>query len=55
MWIVTLILSIFVFLKTIGYGYYEFKTNNNKISGIVIMVLSFFSLIAPTVITIIRG
>lgn len=54
MWIVILIVSIYVFLKTIGYGYYEYKKNNNKISGTIIMILSFISLIIPAIVTVIR-
>ena len=54
MWIVILLLSIFIFLKTIGYGFFELKKNNNRIGGIIIIILSFFSLIMPTVITMIR-
>lgn len=54
MWIVILIVSIYVFLKTIGYGYFELKKNNNKISGIIIIIFSFFSLILPAVVTVIR-
>lgn len=54
MWIVILIISIYVFLKTIGYGYFELKKNNNKVAGIIIIIFSFLSLILPAVVTVIR-
>lgn len=54
MWIVILIVSIYVFLKTIGYGYFELKKNNNKVAGTIIIIFSFLSLILPAVVTVIR-
>lgn len=54
MWIVILIFSFYGFLKLLGYGYFEMKKNNNKVVGIIIMVMAFISVIAPTVVTIIR-
>ena len=48
-----LILSVFVFIKTLGYAIYEYKENSNKIAGIIIMVLAVVCLIAPCIVTVI--
>lgn len=48
-----LILSVFVFVKTLGYAIYEYKENSNKTAGIIIMILAVVSLIAPCVVTVI--
>jgi len=47
--ILTVILSIYIFFKTLYYGIYEFK-QNNRVSGISIMVLSLVCLIVPSVL-----
>ena len=38
--IVMALLSLFIFLKTLYYGIYEFKENSNKVAGVSIMLLS---------------
>lgn len=48
--IVIVILSLFVFLKTLYYGIYEFK-QKNKTAGVSIVVLSVIALVVPIVIT----
>lgn len=48
------ILSIFVFFKTLYYGIYEYKKNNNKIAGISIMVIAVIVLVVPTVMVNLR-
>lgn len=48
------LLSLFVFLKTLYYGIYEFKQNNNKISGVSIMLLSVVCLIVPNILVHLR-
>lgn len=40
-----LVITLYVFLKTIGYGIYELKENNNIPGFICIIVLSLFSII----------
>lgn len=47
MHIILHILNIFVLIKTFSYGMYEIKVNNNKIGGIISIVLQMivFSLI----------
>lgn len=49
MFFLILLLSIWVFIKTISYGIFELKNNNNKLGGIVVIVIAFISLIAPNV------
>lgn len=39
-----LLISIYVFLETIGYGIYEFK-NQNKLGGSIICILSLFMIL----------
>lgn len=50
MFFTILLLSIFVFLRTLGYAIYEYKYESNKIAGIVIMVMSVFALVAPCIV-----
>lgn len=52
--IVMALLSLFVFLKTLYYGIYEFKQNNNKIAGGIIMLLSVVCLIVPNILVHLR-
>ena len=54
MFFIVLFLSIFVFVKTIGYAIYEYNDNNNKFAGIVIIVFGFISLIGPVIIKVIQ-
>ncbi len=43
--IIVLILSIYAFIKTIGYAIYEYQDNSNKIATVIIVILAFVSLI----------
>lgn len=43
--IVFFLLSLYISLTTIGYAIYEIKELNNKTGGIVIILLSIFSVI----------
>ncbi|MCI8519304.1 MAG: hypothetical protein HFJ51_04360 [Clostridia bacterium] len=52
MFFIVLILSIFVFCKTMGYAIYEYKNNSNQIAAIVIAVMAVVALIAPCVVTL---
>lgn len=51
---VILILSLYVFFKTIGYAIYEYSENSNKVVAFIIVFLALISLIAPVVVTIIQ-
>lgn len=44
------ILTLFIFIKTLYYGIYEIKQNNNKTSGIVVIALSIICLIVPNIL-----
>lgn len=48
--IIVFLFSLIVFLKTAGYGYYEYKKQNNKITGSIIIILSIICLIAPNIL-----
>lgn len=45
---------IWVFIKTVAYARYELITNNNKIGGITILLISIFILIAPSILFYLR-
>lgn len=49
MQILILVLSLFVFYKTVIYGIFEIKNNNNKFGGIFIFIIAIISLIYPNV------
>lgn len=46
--------SLFIFFKTISYGLYEIKTNNNKFGGIIIIIISIVILFLPSYMLYIR-
>lgn len=48
------LLSLFVFFKTLYYGIYEFKQNQNKIAGFSIIVLAIVCLIVPNILIVLR-
>lgn len=52
--IVMALLSLFIFLKTLYYGFYEFKENSNKVAGVSIMILSIVCLIVPNILVHLR-
>lgn len=52
--IVILLVSIFIFLKTLFYGIYEWKEQNNKSGSIVIILIAIISLIFPSVLVSLR-
>ena len=47
--ILVFILSIFVFVKTVSYGIYEYK-NNNKISAVIIYIITIISSVLPNIV-----
>ena len=51
---IILILSIIVFIKTIGYAIYEYKDNNNKFTAVVVSIFGFIALIGQVVVELIR-
>ena len=48
--ILIFLLTLFIFIKTVYYAIYEIKENNNKTSGIFIIILSIICLIVPNVL-----
>lgn len=55
MFIVVLILSIWIFVRTLSYGVYEIKQNSNMLGGIATIVIAVLSLICPNLIMYING
>lgn len=55
MFIIIIILSIIIFLKTLNYGIFEIKKNSNTIGGITVIILAIISLIFPNIMVYIRG
>lgn len=52
--IVFLIITIYILLKTIGYAIYEIKELNNKIGGIVVISFSTLVVIFVNIMMLIR-
>lgn len=55
MYILVVILSIIIFIKTLSYGIFEIKKNSNKLGGFTIIAISVISLILPTIMLYFRG
>lgn len=49
-----LIISIWIFIKTISYGIFEIKENKNKPAGITIFFLATVGLVLPNLINYFR-
>lgn len=45
-----LILSLFVLIRTLSYGYYEWKQEENKIAGITIGILGIVEFIVANIV-----
>lgn len=54
MFFIILILSIIIFVKTIGYAIYEYKDNNNKFAAIIVTIFAFIALVGQVVVETIR-
>lgn len=52
MFLIVLILSVFVFLKTLGYAIFEYKEMSNKVAGYTIVILAICALIFPCILTV---
>lgn len=52
---IILILSMIIGIKTVSYGIYEMKKNNNKLGGSFVIVLAFISAITPNIIVYLKG
>ncbi len=48
------IISLIIFTKTVSYGFFEIKKQNNTLGGIVLLVLSFVVFIATNLLVRIR-
>ena len=54
MFFIIIIISIWIFIKTVSYGVYELK-GKNKYGGITVIVVATIALILPNVMVYIRG
>lgn len=50
MFIIVILISIWIFIKTFSYGLFELKKNKNKFGGIVVIFNAFFSAIFPNLV-----
>lgn len=55
MFFIILFLSLIVLVKTISFGLYELKKNNNIIAGISIIIIAVFCTILPNIVIYING
>lgn len=53
--ILVIILTIIVFAKTLSYGIYELKNNDNKSGGVIVIAIATVALILPNIMVYIRG
>ena len=53
--IILIIISIFVFIKTLSYGIFEIRKNSNTIGGIITIVIAVTALIFPNIMVFING
>ncbi len=49
-----IIVTVFVLMKTISYGLYEIKTQNNKSGGIAVICFSIIVVIFANIISLLR-
>lgn len=52
---IVLLLSVWIFIRTLSYGIYEIKQNSNKFGGIVTIAFAILSLILPNLVIYING
>ena len=50
MYIFFAIISILAFIRTISYGFFEIKKNNNTFGGIVVFIIALIGLVFPNII-----
>ena len=55
MFVVFAIISLCIFIRTISYGIFEIKTNNNTFAGIVTFIIALIGFIFPNIIILVNG
>ncbi len=55
MYVFFAIISILFFIRTISYGIFEIKKNNNTLGGIVVFIIALIGLIFPNIVIWING
>lgn len=52
--IIFFLVSMYILLKTIGYGFYEINQNENKLGGITVITFSIIVVIFANIVMIIN-
>lgn len=52
---IVIILSIIIFTKTLTYGIYEIKKDQNKFGGIIVVTIAIIALVLPNLVVCIKG
>ena len=55
MFVVFAIISLCIFIRTISYGIFEIKTNNNTVAGIVTFIIAIIGLVFPNIVIWVNG
>ncbi len=55
MFVVFAIISLCIFIRTISYGIFEIKTNNNTFAGIVTFIIAIIGLVFPNIVIWVNG
>ena len=53
--ILIIVLSIWIFIKTLSYGIYEIKQNSNTFGGVATIVIAVISLVSPILVLYVNG
>lgn len=53
--LIFIIISLCIFIRTISYGIYEIKKNNNTFAGIVTFIIALIGFIFPNIIILVNG
>ena len=55
MFVVFAIIYLCIFIRTISYGIFEIKTNNNTFAGIVTFIIAIIGLVFPNIVIWVNG
>ena len=50
-----IILSIFISIRCLSYGYYEIKKNSNTFGGITVILIAILSVLFPNIVIYFHG
>lgn len=52
---IVLLISIWIFIRTLSYAIYEIKQNSNTIGGITTIVVAVLALLLPNIVLLVNG